>query len=438
MAVHSNSEDSRILRQLYPLATFPSDAFKELCTNIQVEQVQDALIFKKGDTNTDLVYLLEGSVTLQSEGLIVETITSESESAKFALAHQIPRKIDAVANGRARIIRLDADTVNNPPPAVYREDQGYTIIEELSEDSDDWMTALLRLPLFQTLPPNNLQKILISLKPRNYAQGDEIIGKGSSVNDYYIINKGQCLLSRNLSGETHELKLNAGDCFGEEYLITENPAQEKVTALTDVSLIQLEKKHFLSQIKSPLLDFIEHENMPEALGKGSILLDVRLPQNFESQNLDGSANIPLLSLRFRLSEIPKDRKIIVVCANGKASEAAAFILRKNRFDAQVLTGGLGIEEKDEVPDDAEPADGQNKLTQPDQTEPGCETTDNGLETENKRLSSENTKLTQLNHELEMKIALLKAEKEEAERQCQVLTQQLDRLKDILKRLTRQK
>ena len=147
MAIHSNSEESRILRQLVPLATFPSDAFKELCANLTVEQVQDAAIFKRGDTNTDLVYLLDGSVTLQAEGLVVEVVTSDSESAKFALAHQIPRKIDAIANGVARIVRLDAHTANNPAPAVYQEDQGYTVIDESFEESDDWMTAVLRLQI---------------------------------------------------------------------------------------------------------------------------------------------------------------------------------------------------------------------------------------------------------------------------------------------------
>ena len=209
MAVHSNSEESRILRQLIPLATFPNHVFKDLCDNITVEQVQDAVIFKRGDTNTDLVYLLNGSVTLQAEGLVVEVISSESESAKFALAHQIPRKIDAVANGLARIVRLDAQTVNNPPPAIFQEDSGYTVIDETVEDSDDWMTTVLRLPLFQSLPPANLQKILSSLQTSQHAPGEVIVSTGSAVDYFYIIQKGQCLpyLSRVFRWQELELKL---------------------------------------------------------------------------------------------------------------------------------------------------------------------------------------------------------------------------------------
>lgn len=443
MAVHTNSEESRILRKLVPLATFPSAAFAELCTNITVEQVQDGVIFKKGDTDTHLVYLLNGSVTLQAEGLVVEVIASESESAKFALAHQIPRKIDAVANGVAHIVRLDAHVVNNPPPAVYREDQSYTIIEESGEDSDDWMTALLRLPLFQSLPPANLQKILISLKTAHYSEGDVIIANGSGVDHFFIITKGQCLLSRNSLGEGGEIRLGAGESFGEEYLITDCPAQETITALSEVSLIQLEKKHFLTQIKGPTLTFISREDMPDALRNGAVLLDVRPQRHYENNNLDDSANIPLLSLRLRIAEIPKGKQVIVVCANGKASEAGAFLLLKNRFNAYVLKGGMGIEESDAETGVTNPSINQqdtSPLGQPNKVI--VDKDDNSdkaafrFEAQIETLKAENERLAQLNRDLEEKNAKLQSEKEQAERRGQVLAQQLERLKEILNRLTK--
>ena len=440
MAIHSNSEESRILRQLVPLATFPSDAFKELCANLTVEQVQDAAIFKRGDTNTDLVYLLDGSVTLQAEGLVVEVVTSDSESAKFALAHQIPRKIDAVANGVARIVRLDAHTVNNPAPAVYQEDQGYTVIDESFEESDDWMTAVLRLPLFQSLPPANLQKILISLKTSQYSAGDVVIAEGSDVNYFFIIQKGQCLLARKALDEEFELRLSAGDSFGEEYLITGRPAQETITALSDISLIQLEKKHFITQIKTPSIQYVDHEAIPGVPGNGSVLLDVRLPHHFENQNLDGSANIPLMSLRLRLAEIPKDKQIIVVCADGKASEAAAFLLHKNKCNAVVLKDGMGIEEPDDELTSQACPEAQQTIVQGQPYNPSDETmpaaSAESINGDLESLRAENAKLMLRNRELEEKNAALQAEKERAENQCQLLTQQLERLKEILGRLTK--
>jgi rhodanese-related sulfurtransferase len=440
MAIHSNSEDSRILRQLYPLTTFPSEAFKELCSKINVEHVENGVIFKRGDSNPDLVYLLDGSVTLQAGELIVEVITSDSESAKFALAHQIPRKIDAVANGSAKIVRLDAHTVNNPPPAVYQEDQGYTIVEESSEDSDDWMSAVLHLPLFQFLPAANLQKILISLKTAHYAVGDVIVAKDSAVDDFFVIIKGHCLLSRQLSGGNGEIRLGAGESFGEEYLLTDYPTQETVTALSDVSLIKLEKKHFLTQIKTPTITYLPHDAMQDVQNKGAVLLDVRAPHHFENNRLNGSTNIPLLSLRSRLAEIPKDKQIIVVCGNGKASEAAAFLLHKGGFNASVLKGGMGLEETDDETVRAGAGSDQHDHALAVQSEQDVSDASGGLglETQWAALKAENERLTQINKELAGNNAKLQAEKAQAEHRCQVMAQQLERLKEILGRLTKSK
>lgn len=440
MAVQINSEEHRILRKLIPLATFPSVAFKELCTNITVEQVQDAIIFKKGDTHTDLVYLLDGSVTLQAEGLVVEVVRSESESAKFALAHQLPRKIDAVANGFVRIVRLDADVVNNPPPAVYQEDQSYTITEESDETSDDWMTTLLRLPLFQSLLPSSLQKILMTLKITHFAQGDIILDSGGVVDYFYVITKGDCLLFRLSLAEGGKIRLGVGESFGEEYLITDQPTQETITALSDGNLIRLEKKQFLTLIKEPMLTFVEHEAVPDAKSNGAVLLDVRTQREHESHHLDESVNIPLQSLRMRIEELSREKQIIVVCANGKTSEAGAFLLVKDGFDASVLKGGMGIEEADLVVEITHPTNVVQAISeagQPDR-ESGLVISVFGMEAQIEALKAEHERLTQCNRDLEEKNAKLQSEKEQAENQGQVLMQQLERLKEILNRLTKSK
>jgi rhodanese-related sulfurtransferase len=405
--------------------------------------VQDVAIFKRGDTNTDLVYLLEGSVTLQADGLVVEVINSESESVKFALAHQIPRKIDAVANGSVRIVRLDAHMVNNPPAAVYQEDLGYTVVEESSgEDSDDWMTALLRFPLFEALPATSLQKILISLRTTHFKEGDVIIDNGSAVENFYVVHKGQCLLTRNRAGGFSEIRLGVGDSFGEEYLITGLQAQETVIALTEASIIQLEKSLFLNYIKKPAIQYINPEDVADAQQNGSIILDVRLPYHYENNHLPDSANIPLLSLRMRLPEIPKDKQIIVVCANGQTSEAGAYFLTKNRFKAVVLKDGMGIDESEEKGKSNKQADNLDEIDKTAQTNTLLESAATDNVAVNKDLKPDTqanyANLLRRNCELEEINARLQSEKDEAIKQCELLTQQLERLKEITNRLAKRK
>jgi NADPH-dependent 2,4-dienoyl-CoA reductase/sulfur reductase-like enzyme/rhodanese-related sulfurtransferase len=69
-------------------------------------------------------------------------------------------------------------------------------------------------------------------------------------------------------------------------------------------------------------------------------LDVRQPAEFSSSHFEKATNIPLLDLRSRLSEIPRDRSIAVCCAAGQRSYYATRILRLNGFNAINISGGM--------------------------------------------------------------------------------------------------
>ncbi|HUR24897.1 MAG TPA: HesA/MoeB/ThiF family protein [Candidatus Thermoplasmatota archaeon] len=70
------------------------------------------------------------------------------------------------------------------------------------------------------------------------------------------------------------------------------------------------------------------------------LLDVREPDEHEEANIPGSALIPLGSLQRRLSEVPKDRQVVVYCAVGGRSARATHFLRQNGVEAANLHGGI--------------------------------------------------------------------------------------------------
>jgi glyoxylase-like metal-dependent hydrolase (beta-lactamase superfamily II)/rhodanese-related sulfurtransferase len=72
-----------------------------------------------------------------------------------------------------------------------------------------------------------------------------------------------------------------------------------------------------------------------------LILDVRAPGERKAKHIEGSLHIPLNHLRERLSEIPRDRPIIVHCAGGYRSSIAASLLRQNGFkDVRDLVGGI--------------------------------------------------------------------------------------------------
>ena len=76
-------------------------------------------------------------------------------------------------------------------------------------------------------------------------------------------------------------------------------------------------------------------------GDESFLLDVRNPEEIEICRIAGSTVIPLPELAGRLSELPRDRPIVVHCKSGGRSAKAADLLRKKGFGPVAnLTGGI--------------------------------------------------------------------------------------------------
>ncbi len=76
---------------------------------------------------------------------------------------------------------------------------------------------------------------------------------------------------------------------------------------------------------------------------GSVtLLDTRTPMEYENGHIDGFINIPLDSLRGRLDELDKSKKVYVTCQIGLRGYIASRILSQNGFDAYNLSGGYRL------------------------------------------------------------------------------------------------
>jgi len=70
------------------------------------------------------------------------------------------------------------------------------------------------------------------------------------------------------------------------------------------------------------------------------LLDVREPVELAVEHVPGAVNIPLGELRARLSELPRDREILVICRSGQRAYNATRILVQHGFKARNLSGGM--------------------------------------------------------------------------------------------------
>jgi rhodanese-related sulfurtransferase len=71
-----------------------------------------------------------------------------------------------------------------------------------------------------------------------------------------------------------------------------------------------------------------------------VVLDVRNLNEYETSHIKGALHIPLDELRFSLSNVPRDRPLVVHCRSGFRSHLAVRILKENGWkDVKNLTGG---------------------------------------------------------------------------------------------------
>ena len=74
---------------------------------------------------------------------------------------------------------------------------------------------------------------------------------------------------------------------------------------------------------------------------GAFILDVRTQEEWNESHVPNTTLIPLDQLPSRLSEVPHDRQVVVVCRSGNRSQQARDILLNAGFEQVTsMSGGL--------------------------------------------------------------------------------------------------
>jgi rhodanese-related sulfurtransferase len=439
MAVDINSEEAHLVRRLIPLSTLSLNQFELLCKDISIERARTGtFLFRQKDINNDLFYLLKGTITLQSQFLKIEKIKAGTESALFAIAHQIPRKIDAYCNSSVSFLRINADDLNASRSLKKTQQREGIIVDEA--DEDDWINVLLQSPIFNALPPVGLQQVIMGLNEVSFKQDELIIEQGKQGGFYYFIKEGACLMTHKTEAsnpKTIELAtLKSQDAFGEDSLISEESSHISVSAITDVSLFRLSKDTFISFIKEPSVSYINHSQIKEEVDNNALLLDVRDSEDFTSQHLPGSVNIPFFLIREKLAQLNKKKTIVIVCHNGKRSEAAAFLLQSYAYTALAVEGGLKQKYKESTVDTAEPnIEPASSISSKSKAIPE-EVVENKLVKEEKKDGEDDDlqKLQEENQQLKLTVKELTEGKENIEEKYRALYKKMEQAMAFIERL----
>lgn len=75
----------------------------------------------------------------------------------------------------------------------------------------------------------------------------------------------------------------------------------------------------------------------------AVLLDVRTPSEFNSQNIPGAINIDIMSYEFhdKVAELDKSKTYFIYCRSGNRSGQACHMMSELGFNTYNLVGGIG-------------------------------------------------------------------------------------------------
>ena len=202
------------------------------------------------------------------------------------------------------------------------------------------MSRLLSSPLFEFIPPVNIQQLFGRFEMVRRRAGDAVITQGEPGDCFYVLRAGRAKVERCAGGETALLaELAPGDDFGQDALISDAPRNATVTMTSDGVLMRLAKPDFQALLMNPVIEAVTEAEVQEMTRQGGqkvVIIDVRTPEEAEQDRVPESRNLPLPLLRDRLGGLQKDAMYCMVCDGGKRAELAAFQLNQAGFTACVL------------------------------------------------------------------------------------------------------
>jgi rhodanese-related sulfurtransferase len=339
----SSSIDTKQLEGFIPFDYLTSACVQDLASAFRQHQLgKGKILFKRGSEDQECHFLINGEVDLADESFNINKISAGSDDNYLALdnSSQIHRT-SAITTTECHFYSINRDYLD----LVTTWSQLSEDLEEQDpdfEDSEglDWMDALLNSPLFSQVPAANIQKLLVRFKEEEVKIGQQIIKEGENGENFYVIKSGRAVVTQ---GDGHKEKtvaaIQTGDCFGEDALIAESERNATVTMASNGSLMLLGKQDFDELLKKPIIKSISMEELHIQMDEGdsgTVLLDVRRPQEFRHDHLKSSENLPLNHLREKLKTMNHDFHYVVYCDGGRRSEVAAYIMNESGFNAVCL------------------------------------------------------------------------------------------------------
>ncbi|UXI69164.1 cyclic nucleotide-binding domain-containing protein [Tahibacter amnicola] len=331
------------LAKLYPLDSLRPENLEQLAREAASEEFgKGAVLFTAGETDEQTIFVLAGRIRGDyPDGKIKETDAATLQG-RYALGDMQPRRFTAtVTSISATIVRLDRRYMEK----IICWDQ-LSRAENFKHydpapEANRWVFRLLQSRVMHKLPTAGIERMFQRFEQVDVRAGEVIVREGEEADYFYVIKDGAASVSKSLeTGDSVVAYLVRGDSFGEDALLANTVRNATVTMIKDGKLMRLAKRGFDEVMKPPAVDWLTPGKASIMARQGAVVLDVRMPEEFQQRAIKGAINTPLYTFRETVAEFDRGKKYVIYCNTGERSAAAAFIMSKMGFDAYALQGGI--------------------------------------------------------------------------------------------------
>jgi cAMP-dependent protein kinase regulator len=170
-------------------------------------------LIQQGDAGDYFYIIREGKVRFDVGGNTVGRAFKGKSFGELALLYTSPRAASVIAESDTVLYRVDQKTFR------------YIMQSQTLQTENDKKDLLLGVAFLKTLEPSDINKLIHTMTPRKFAQGEYLCTKGEQGDVFYVIQEGKIRVTEITIGSTdyENQTIGPGDYFGERALVTKEP-----------------------------------------------------------------------------------------------------------------------------------------------------------------------------------------------------------------------
>ncbi|KAM8846623.1 cGMP-dependent protein kinase 2 [Synchiropus picturatus] len=207
-------------------------------------------VIKEGSEGDSMYIVAAGELHVTQSGRNLRTLSSGDVFGELAILYNCKRTATVKAKSEVRLWCMERQT--------YR-----TIITNKSKKKREQLMGFLKTSrTLKDLNDVQLSKIIDSMEEVKYQDKDVIVREGTDANTFYIILKGEVLVTKNVGGHQKQIRrMGKGEHFGEQALIREVLRTATCTADGPVTCFSIDKEVFEETIPIEHLELFDDSKM---------------------------------------------------------------------------------------------------------------------------------------------------------------------------------